>query len=206
MQIFCWQACNEALLTIENLYNRKILELPLCFSCGKANETAFHALWECEKIHAAWGPDFNSLRKLTYQPLTVMDLICKLGQEGRNVELFTVMAWFIWCRRNKCHVNEPSIPVDKLPEAALKSLSEFQGKQPAGTTHLKPTAPKWQPPPKDTYKINYDSAIFSKSEEAGIGVVIRNERGEVMASLAKKVNKSSEGVEAIEAMAARRAI
>ncbi|KAL0005066.1 hypothetical protein SO802_012627 [Lithocarpus litseifolius] len=116
-----------------------------------------------------------------------MDLILRLGQEGRNVELFTVMAWFIWCRRNKCHFNEPSIPVDKLLEAALKSLSEFQSKQPTGTTHQKPAAPKWQPPPKDTYKINYDGAVFSKSEEAGIGVVIRNERGEMMASLAEKV-------------------
>ncbi|XP_030926288.1 uncharacterized protein LOC115953015 [Quercus lobata] len=135
-----------------------------------------------------------------------MDLICRLGQEGRNVELFTVMAWFIWCRRNKCHFNEPSIPVDKLLEAALKSLSEFQSKQLAGTTHQKPAMPKWQPPPKDTYKINYDGAIFLKSEEAGIGVVIKNERGEVMASLAEKVNKPSGGVGAIEAMAVRRAI
>lgn len=89
MQIFCWRACNEALLTVENLYKRKILDSPLCSSCGKANETVFQALWECEKIHTAWSPDFNSLRKLPYQPLTVMDLICRLGQEGRNVELFT---------------------------------------------------------------------------------------------------------------------
>ena len=112
-----------------------------------------------------------------------------------------VMAWFIWCRRNKCHFNEPSIPVDKLLEAALKSLSEFQSKQRVGTTHQKPAAPKWQPAPKDTYKINYDGTIFSKLEEAGIGLVIKNERSEVMASLAEKVNKPSGGVEAIEAMA-----
>ena len=116
------------------------------------------------------------------------------------------MAWFIWCRRNKCHFNEPSIPVDKLLEAALKSLSEFQSKQRVGTTHQKPAAPKWQPAPKDTYKINYDGTIFSNSEEAGIGLVIRNEKSEVIASLVEKVNKPSGGVEAIEAMAARRAI
>ena len=152
------------------------MDPPFCSSCGKANETVFHALWECEKIHTAWSPDFNNLRKLPYQPVTVMDLICRLGQEGRNMELFTVMAWFILCRRNKCHFNEPSIPVDKLLEAALKSLTEFQSKQPVGTTHQKSVAPKWQPPPKDTYKINYDGTIFSKFEEAGIGVVIRNER------------------------------
>ena len=37
-------------------------------------------------------------------------------------------------------------------------------------------------------------------------MVIRNETGEVMASLAEKVNQPSGGVEVIEAMAAKRAI
>ena len=54
------------------------MDSPICSSCGKENETAFHALWECEKIHIAWGPDVNSLRKVLFQPVTMMDLICKL--------------------------------------------------------------------------------------------------------------------------------
>ena len=37
-------------------------------------------------------------------------------------------------------------------------------------------------------------------------MVIKNERGEVMASLVEKVNKPSGGVEVIEAIATRRAI
>ena len=37
------------------------------------------------------------------------------------------------------------------------------------------------------YKTNFDRAMFEDSGKAGIGVIIRNSRGEVMASLAKKI-------------------
>lgn len=36
------------------------------------------------------------------------------------------------------------------------------------------------------YKTNFDGAVFEDSGEAKIGVIIRNSRGEIMASLAKK--------------------
>ncbi|KAF3966504.1 hypothetical protein CMV_009401 [Castanea mollissima] len=171
----------------------------------QSDDTAFHALWECEKIQTSWGPDFNELRQLPHQPATVTDLICRIGHEGKDVELFTVLAWFIWCRMNEFHFKEPSLPPDKLLEAASNSLSEFQTKQTDRPTQNKPAIQNWRPPPKDTYKINYDSAVFSESDEAGIGAVVRNERGEVMASLAEKIVMPSGGVEVIEAMTARRA-
>ncbi|KAL4643893.1 hypothetical protein ACB092_02G124200 [Castanea dentata] len=39
------------------------------------------------------------------------------------------------------------------------------------------------PPPLHGYKINFDGAIFEKENVAGLGVVIRNHEGLVMASL-----------------------
>ena len=41
-------------------------------------------------------------------------------------------------------------------------------------------------PSPGMYKTNFDCAMFEDSGMAGIGVIIRNSRGEVMASLAKK--------------------
>ena len=48
--------------------------------------------------------------------------------------------------------------------------------------------------------------MFTESDEAGLGVVARNQRGEVMASLAEKIGMQFGGVEVIEAMAVRREI
>ncbi|KAL0008813.1 hypothetical protein SO802_010315 [Lithocarpus litseifolius] len=47
--------------------------------------------------------------------------------------------------------------------------------------------------------------MFAELGEAGIGVVVRNEKGEVMASLAKKL-PILESVEMLEALAVRRAV
>ncbi|XP_075635279.1 uncharacterized protein LOC142607614 [Castanea sativa] len=55
------------------------------------------------------------------------------------------------------------------------------------------------------YKVNYDGAYFVEEEEAGINVVVRNNLGQVMASLVEKLVMSST-VEFLEAMAARRAM
>ena len=64
-------------------------------------------------------------------------------------------------------------------------------------------------PSPGMYKTNFDRAMFEDSGKAGIGVIIRNSRGEVMASLAKKIknkknNRSS--VETVELLAARWAV
>ena len=53
-------------------------------------------------------------------------------------------------------------------------------------------------------KANFDGAVFADSGEAGVGVVIQNENGEVMAALSEKIALPS-SVEVLEMVAARRA-
>ncbi|XP_030968482.1 uncharacterized protein LOC115988978 [Quercus lobata] len=126
-------------------------------------------------------------------------------QQEENVELVTVLAWFIWGRRNKCHFNEPSLPPEKLYEAAAAVLAEFQGRTEAKPGRKKIQPQRWTPPEQGVYKANYDGAYFVEEEKAGIGVVIRNELGQVMGSLAEKIEMPST-VEVLEALAARRAM
>ena len=53
-------------------------------------------------------------------------------------------------------------------------------------------------------KVNFDGAVFGDSHEAGVGVVIRNEQGEVMASFSEKIATPS-SVEVLKMLAAKRA-
>ena len=64
---------------------------------------------------------------------------------------------------------------------------------------------KWNPPPLNSYKTNFDGAMFNESNEAGIGVVIRNCKGEIMVALSEKIQKP-QSVVALEMLAARRAV
>ena len=65
--------------------------------------------------------------------------------------------------------------------------------------------PKWEPPPPQLLKINFDGAVFADTEEAGVGVVVRDSQGKVIASLAEKIKLPSSSDE-VEALAAVRAI
>ena len=68
------------------------------------------------------------------------------------------------------------------------------------------TAPRrWCPPVDDVWKINFDGAIFSESDEVGIGVVIRDGRGEVKAARSEKIKKPPT-VDVLELLAAKQAM
>lgn len=64
-----------------------------CF--GKFEESTLHALWECDVIHSIWGPKFNDLRRDFTQLSSFSNLVSVVEQQQKNLELFTVVAWFI---------------------------------------------------------------------------------------------------------------
>ena len=64
---------------------------------------------------------------------------------------------------------------------------------------------KWSPPVLDSFKTNFDRAMFNESDDVGIGVVILNSAGKVMAALSEKTQEPP-SVMWCELLAARRAV
>ncbi|XP_075662967.1 uncharacterized protein LOC142632455 [Castanea sativa] len=60
---------------------------------------------------------------------------------------------------------------------------------------------QWLPPPMDVVKINFDGATSPKKKKAGIGVVVRDVNGLVLASCAKIKHEPYKAVE-IESLVA----
>ena len=63
----------------------------------------------------------------------------------------------------------------------------------------------WKPPSLGLFKINFDGATFESLNQAGIGVVIKDEHGLVIAALSQRIPLPS-SVSMVEALAARRAL
>ena len=71
---------------------------------------------------------------------------------------------------------------------ALHLVEEFRSATEAKTEHLvEPMlVVSWQPPCQRYYKVNIDGAVFSDRKQVGVGVLIRDGTGEVVAALSKK--------------------
>ena len=54
----------------------------------------------------------------------------------------------------------------------------------------------WTPPRSPMFKVNVDGAVFSSQAAMGIGVIIRDEEGRVVAALSKKIMAPLGAVEA----------
>ena len=135
----------------------------------------------------------------------MQELVYLVGQRKESLELFAVVAWFIWNHRNWLRLNKKGIEMDKIFSAAKEYLSEFQLKLLKPVPKSSKASIRWRPLVGELYKTNFDGAVFRESGEAGIGVVVRDAKGEVIAALAEKIT-FPRTVEMLEALAARKAV
>ena len=133
---FYWRACTKSLPTLANLYQWKVVTSPLCNGCGTSREIVLHALWECDPVQACWGHALMKVRHARLQLGSFIDLVSIARQLEEDTELFTLTAWFVWCRRNKCHFKEQFLPPEKILDVAKSVLNEFHGRPKTRTMSL----------------------------------------------------------------------
>ena len=123
-----------------------------------------------------------------------------------HVALFSTMAWCSWQRRNRLRVRQSVWPLYEISDRAKALVVEFfdSNKQEVRPRYRCPTA-RWVPPGADWYKANYDVAIFDSLGYAGLGVVIRDSSGNVIAALSQKIGLLH-SVDTAEALVALRAL
>ena len=93
------------------------------------------------------------------------------------------MLWTLCNRRNNLRLGKPTLSHGQVVEFAQDRILErnpcnvaFQQSRPHQIT-------AWQAPIQHAYKVNFDGAVFADEGIAGMGVVIRNDHGLIMASL-----------------------
>ena len=208
MKNFLWRVCKEALPVKRNLRRRKIIEEDTCDHCKSSAESEFHALWECSTLVLAW----NSVPELwlhhDQNAQTMLELIKLIHDEGKDVNLLAMILWTVWNRRNKLRTTNEDYPVSQVSINAKQALTEYhQANQVVTLQSLVRTRARvnWSPPPAENFKVNFDGATFKEISMAGLGVMIRNSLGQLIASLSELVNLPYSS-DIVEAMAAARAI
>lgn len=120
-------------------------------------------------------------------------------------DLFTAVIWSLWNRRNNLCLGKPTLPLDKVLDFARKRLTEHPSSTLTSSNPQQHPATTWIAPEAHGFKVNFDGATFADDDTAGLGVVIQNDVGLVMASLTKKIPMPSLVIE-VEVLAASRAL
>ena len=117
--------------------------------------------------------------------------------------LFSMVAWCIWTRRNKLRERKPIWDVGETVKREKELLQEFKDLQDFPSWYAIPRVEvRWKPPGTGLFKINFDEAVFEDRALVGLGIVIQDESGLIIAALSQKIPLPS-SVEMVEALAVR---
>ncbi|KAK9987897.1 hypothetical protein SO802_028136 [Lithocarpus litseifolius] len=124
---------------------------------------------------------------------------------NREPELFSAVLWTLWNRRNNLRLGKPALSLDQVVDFAQDRILE-RASCSVGFHQPRPhQVAAWQAPVHDAYKVNFNGTIFAEEGLAGLGVVIRNDHGQIMASLTQQIPLPGSVIE-VEVFAARKAL
>ena len=82
---------------------------------------------------------------------------------------------------------EKTTPLGSIAEAAKCWLLQFRSVRGEPSNSKLPLRRKWVPPGSGEFKANFDGAMFNESDEAAVGVVIRDSMGHVTSAMAENI-------------------
>ncbi|KAF5465238.1 hypothetical protein F2P56_015263 [Juglans regia] len=130
--VFMWRACLSALPTQTNLFKRKIVAHPKCPICNLEEETATHALWECESARDVWSQCSKSLQKSLFSQMNMLKIFEAIvgTMDTDYLQEFAMVAKQMWWQRNEFIFNQVFRHPNTVVSAAsqnLKMLKEMEG-------------------------------------------------------------------------------
>ncbi|KAK9985942.1 hypothetical protein SO802_030893 [Lithocarpus litseifolius] len=190
---FAWKACRNILATKENLRRRNIVDNGLCVCCGSHTETVGHLFWFCDHAKEIWTSSKLSTPFEVMPSWDFMEVMCQVQRWNDSfpglVERTVMICWGIWKNRNEIIHGGTGRPGRVVVRSALMLLDEYQTANESPKVGQKSThaTVRWSPPQQECYKVNVDGAVFTRRRQTGIGVVIRDSAGEVVAALCKRL-------------------
>ncbi|CAL5400496.1 unnamed protein product [Camellia sinensis] len=122
------------------------------------------------------------------------------------MQLFIAICWCLWNNRNSILFGNKSRTVEEVVSFAVNYVSEYVQAQERG--HLPPAQVRmrrWVAPREGVFKLNFDGSVRTAHASAGVGIIIRDCHGEVIASMVERI-QYMEDVDCVEAMGAIKAL
>ncbi|XP_074266422.1 uncharacterized protein LOC141589691 [Silene latifolia] len=187
VKLFFWQLCNEALATRANIAIRVRGECSFCSLCNSFLESSVHLFRDCPIAKRVWeGLDLSMEEEAGCGDLRnwVEERWREYG--SREHMLFMVGCWALWEHRNSVIFDVKEVNPQGVVRRAREVVEEIEGggflraiKRTEGGREGQVVRKGWTRLPEDFVKVNVDAGV-KDGEGISVGVICRNERGEVV--------------------------
>uniref|UniRef100_A0A803PKU3 Reverse transcriptase zinc-binding domain-containing protein n=1 Tax=Cannabis sativa TaxID=3483 RepID=A0A803PKU3_CANSA len=206
IKIFAWRVMQNALPVATELSRRKVLTSATCSLCSNAWESIGHAMFNCTTARKVWRETKFTIDHTNAQSMYHGDYLIHLStlHSKEDFELLVCTMWAIWHNRNKVThggVSRTSSNIAMFAQSHLEKYSRLRTKNQQTTTcsshysaapNVQSTcdttrAIPWTPLPLSGLKLNVDAAANQELKILGIGAIIRDHHGNVVAAMSKNV-------------------
>ncbi|KMS97072.1 hypothetical protein BVRB_7g179330 [Beta vulgaris subsp. vulgaris] len=176
---FLWRATWDILPHNVNLKKKRAVEESKCIRCG-LEETTLHCFRDCEWVREAWAKDGT-----VWQCASVVNFKEWLAWifeffPKEQQEVFVMKIWQLWKCRNELIFQNTLCSAGLAWERAIDILRhhrKFNGSKREGVKRAKD---RWLLPSPGFIKINVDAAVNGEYCRVGLGMVARDENGQVL--------------------------
>ncbi|XP_057453128.1 uncharacterized protein LOC130744990 [Lotus japonicus] len=202
-----WRICHGFLPTTQCLARRGVQLEPVCPMCGEDEESIAHALIFCPQVSPIWFMSSLSMNFSGPQPdnFTMEHWLASLLDQGDDwvTDKVLTLLYAVWARRNLWVFYHRWLTMEQtlIRVAAMEVVALDSSVGDAHDLLRGERQDKWKGPAVGIAKINTDAA-FKAGAAVGMGMVVRNAAGEVLASASGK-RGGADSAAVAEAMALR---
>uniref|UniRef100_A0A803Q1F8 Reverse transcriptase domain-containing protein n=1 Tax=Cannabis sativa TaxID=3483 RepID=A0A803Q1F8_CANSA len=184
MKNFTWRVFHNWIPVKTELNKRGMSMDDTCNRCKSHKEDVCHALWTCPTLHKVWKY-FGYLHLFPSSLWKAPDFLMTMKDKLTKDEFlfFIGLTWLIWYRRNKCIFQNKDVADNIWIPWAIEMLELHLATDRISPNQKQLKAPaNWSPPLPGSFLINSDVSLIDGQPGCGLGVIIRDHLGALVAA------------------------
>ncbi|KAL2931098.1 Tritrans polycis-undecaprenyl-diphosphate synthase, partial [Bienertia sinuspersici] len=176
-----WNASKDGIFRVKDSYHVATEEInDDSSSIGFDPEDLLHALHDCNAMSEAWEGQHLTWRHTSIDSFREWLAWAMVTLDKEKQEVPAILTWRIWKARNEWIFKH----VKPCPKLYYSSAVDTRRAYQQVCTNPNPKAPNqkawWSAPGVGLIKVNFDVALDRKLGKVGIGIMARNEEGEIL--------------------------
>ena len=205
-----WRSLAFCLPTVTMLQQKGVRVESICPVCKMEDETVDHAFLRCPIAMQCWRLILPEMQYRGQSLFHWWDQVIGKTDKAKQAEVAAV-CWALWRARNEVVWNKRYTRVYVVIAQAKQYLDQWRHAQKSAACTSFPQLYEgddsycWVKPQESMIKISVDAATFQEFNASGIGMVARDDRGDVILARTMFL-EGLRSVEMIEAMAVKEAL